>query len=68
MYSISNLSVVFTGNFLFDGISFLINPNDRIGLVGDNGSGKTTLLKLIAGENSPESGEVIIPANKKTET
>jgi ATP-binding cassette subfamily F protein 3 len=65
MYSISNLSVVFTGNFLFDGISFLINPNDRIGLVGDNGSGKTTLLKLIAGENSPESGEVIIPANKK---
>jgi len=65
MYSISNLSVVFTGNFLFDGISFLINPNDRIGLVGDNGSGKTTLLKLIAGISSPESGEVIIPSDKK---
>jgi len=65
MYSVSNLSVVFTGNFLFNNISFLINPNDRIGLVGDNGSGKTTLLKLIAGQMSPESGEVIIPNDKK---
>ena len=65
MYSVSNLSVVFTGNFLFDNISFLINPTDRIGLVGDNGSGKTTLLKLIAGNMSPETGEVIIPNDKK---
>ncbi len=65
MYSVSNLSVVFTGNFLFDNISFLINPNDRIGLVGDNGSGKTTLLKLIAGNMNPETGEVIIPNDKK---
>jgi len=65
MYSVSNLSVIFTGNYLFDGISFLINPGDRIGLVGDNGSGKTTLLKLIAGEIHPESGEIIIPADKK---
>ena len=65
MYSVSNLSVVFTGNFLFNNISFLVNPNDRIGLVGDNGSGKTTLLKLIAGQMSPESGEIIIPNDKK---
>ncbi len=65
MYSVSNLSVVFTGHFLFDSISFLINPSDRIGLVGDNGSGKTTLLKLIAGEMNPESGEIIIPSDKK---
>ena len=65
MYSVSNLSVVFTGNFLFNNINFLINPNDRVGLVGDNGSGKTTLLKIIAGLMEPDSGEVIIPANKK---
>ncbi|NOR86373.1 MAG: ATP-binding cassette domain-containing protein, partial [Bacteroidales bacterium] len=46
-------------------INFLINPSDRIGLVGDNGSGKTTLLKLIAGQMKPESGEIIIPSDKK---
>ena len=65
MYSVSNISVVFTGNYLFDNISFLINPNDRIGLVGDNGSGKTTLLRIIAGYQEANSGEVIIPKNKK---
>lgn len=65
MYSVSNLSVVFTGNFLFNQINFLINPNDRIGLVGDNGSGKTTLLKIIAGLMEPDSGEIIIPNDKK---
>ncbi|MCK5776221.1 MAG: ABC-F family ATP-binding cassette domain-containing protein, partial [Bacteroidales bacterium] len=63
MYSVSNISVVFTGNYLFDNISFLINPNDRIGLVGDNGSGKTTLLRIIAGYQEANSGEVIIPKN-----
>lgn len=65
MYSVSNLSIVFTGNFLFDNINFLINPSDRIGLVGDNGSGKTTLLKVICGIMPPDSGEVIIPNDKK---
>jgi len=65
MYSVSNISVVFTGNYLFDNISFLVNPSDRIGLVGDNGSGKTTLLKIIAGQQEANTGEVIIPKDKK---
>ncbi len=65
MYSVNNVSVVFSGNYLFQGISFLINPGDRIGLVGDNGSGKTTLLKLISGQQKPETGEIIIPSNHK---
>lgn len=65
MYSVSNVSVTFTGRTLFDGMSFLINPNDRIGLVGDNGSGKTTLLKLISGIQEPDTGEIIIPSDKK---
>lgn len=65
MYSVSNVSVVFSGNILFEGINFLINPGDRIGLVGDNGSGKTTLLRLIAGLLEAETGEIIIPNNKK---
>lgn len=65
MYSVSNVSILFSGNVLFEGLSFLINPGDRIGLVGDNGSGKTTLLKLIAGELEAEIGEIIIPNDKK---
>lgn len=65
MYSVSNVSVTFTGRTLFDGMSFLINPGDRIGLVGDNGSGKTTLLKLIAGTQEADTGEIIIPADRK---
>ncbi len=43
---------------LFDNISFLINPKDRVGLVGKNGAGKTTLLRLIVGEQQPTSGAV----------
>jgi len=41
--------------------SFLIQPDDRIGLIGKNGAGKTTLLKLIAGKLEPSSGEVSLP-------
>ena len=58
MISIDNLSVSFGGWTLFDQISFLINPKDRIGLVGRNGAGKTTILKLIAGLQQPTSGAV----------
>ena len=58
MISIDNLSVSFGGWTLFDQISFLINPKDRVGLVGRNGAGKTTILKLIAGLENPTSGAV----------
>ena len=58
MISIDNLTVSFGGWTLFDQISFLINPKDRIGLVGRNGAGKTTILKLIAGLQQPTSGAV----------
>ncbi len=58
MISIDNLSVSFGGWTLFDQISFLINPKDRVGLVGRNGAGKTTILKLIAGLEQPTSGAV----------
>ena len=58
MISIDNLSVSFGGWTLFDQISFLINPKDRVGLVGRNGAGKTTILKLIAGIEQPTSGAV----------
>ncbi len=58
MISVDNLSVSFGGWTLFDGISFLINPKDRIGLVGKNGAGKTTLLRIIDGEQQPTSGAI----------
>ena len=58
MISIDNLSVSFGGWTLFDSISFLINPQERVGLVGRNGAGKTTILKLIAGLEQPTSGAV----------
>ena len=60
MISLDNLTVSYGGWTLFDNISFLINPKDRIGLVGRNGAGKTTLLRLIMGEQQPTSGAVTI--------
>ena len=58
MISLDNLTVSYGGWTLFDDISFLINPKDRIGLVGRNGAGKTTLLRIITGEQQPTSGSV----------
>lgn len=61
MISINNVSVSFSGTELFNDISFVINPRDRIGLAGKNGAGKSTLLKTIVGLQSPDSGSVTIP-------
>ena len=58
MISLDNLTVSYGGWTLFDNISLLINPKDRIGLVGKNGAGKTTLLRLIVGEQQPTSGAI----------
>ena len=58
LVSINNLSVEFSARPLFKDISFVINKNDRIALVGKNGAGKSTLLKIIAGMQSPTSGNV----------
>lgn len=46
---------------LFDHVDFIINENDRVGLIGVNGSGKTSLLNVIAGETNPESGQITTP-------
>ena len=60
MISMDNISVRFGGFTLLDGISFMVNPRDRVGLVGKNGAGKTTMLRLIAGLQQPTHGKVII--------
>ena len=64
MISVNNLSVHFTGEFLFTNVSFNIREKDRIGLVGKNGTGKTTILRIIAGIQKPETGEVILPSGQ----
>jgi ATP-binding cassette, subfamily F, member 3 len=58
MVSLQNISVSFGSFDLLNNVSFLINEQDRIGLAGKNGAGKSTLLKVIAGLQSPSSGQV----------
>src|SRR5512143_2416980 len=58
MLSLEHISLHYGERALFDDISCLIGPHDRIGLVGSNGSGKSTLLKIIAGLGEPTSGRV----------
>ncbi len=64
MISVNNLSVHFTGEFLFTNVSFNIREKDRIGLVGKNGTGKTTILRIITGIQKPETGEVVLPSGQ----
>ncbi|PIF06409.1 MAG: glycosyl transferase family 2 [Draconibacterium sp.] len=61
MVSIDKVRLNFGGFELFRDISFIINPRDRIGLIGKNGAGKTTLLKLINGLETPTTGKISIP-------
>ena len=63
MVSINNITVEYSGKALFKNISFLINKNDRIGLVGKNGAGKSTLLKIIANESKPNGGDISYPSD-----
>lgn len=63
MIAIQNLSVEFSAKSLFDNINYVINRRDRIALVGKNGAGKSTMLKIIAGLQSPTSGNVAVPTD-----
>jgi ATP-binding cassette subfamily F protein 3 len=63
MISVSGLTVEFSGTPLFNDISFLINPRDRVGLTGKNGAGKTTLLKVLSGLHPYDKGQVSLPKN-----
>ena len=65
MVSINGVTVSFGGYDLFDNVSFLINPKDRIGLAGKNGAGKSTMLKILAGYQTPTKGEVSRPKDCK---
>jgi ATP-binding cassette subfamily F protein 3 len=61
MISIDSLAVEFSGQTLFSDVSFSINENDKIALMGKNGAGKSTLMKIIAGAQKPTRGHVRAP-------
>lgn len=60
MISVNNLTIEFGARPLFTDVSFVINPKDRVALVGKNGAGKSTLLKILAGEQQPTAGVVAL--------
>lgn len=61
MITVNDISVQFGGTTLFSEVSFAINENDKIALMGKNGAGKSTLLKIIAGVNKPSTGVISVP-------
>ena len=61
MISVDNIAVEFSGTVLVSDISFVINPTDRIALMGKNGAGKSTLLKILAGVRQPTRGNISYP-------
>ncbi len=61
MITVNDISVQFGGTNLFSNVSFAINENDKIALMGKNGAGKSTLLKIIAGASKPSSGNISAP-------
>jgi ATP-binding cassette subfamily F protein 3 len=58
MLNIHNLSVSFSGEYLFESVTFRIGAGDRVGLVGKNGAGKSTMLKLLSGDMEPDTGSI----------
>ncbi len=61
MISVDSLGVEFSGKVLFSNVSFVINENDKIALMGKNGAGKSTLLKILAGQHKPNQGGISAP-------
>ena len=59
--SFNNVSAHYGSQIVLDGVSFQIDENDKLGLIGRNGSGKTTLLKVLTGREEPTSGSVVVP-------
>ncbi len=63
MLNIHNISVSFSGEYLFEEVSYQLSPGDRVGLIGKNGAGKSTMLKLLAKEYKVDQGTIAIDKN-----
>jgi ATP-binding cassette subfamily F protein 3 len=59
LFRLSDIYKSYGGNEILRGVSFQINPNEKVGLVGRNGAGKTTVFRVITGEEAADSGEVL---------
>jgi ATP-binding cassette subfamily F protein 3 len=65
MITIDGLAVEFSGSTLFSDVSFSINENDKIALMGKNGAGKSTLLKILSGQQKATRGNISAPKEYK---
>jgi ATP-binding cassette, subfamily F, member 3 len=63
MITVNDIAVEFGGTTLFSEVTFAINENDKIALMGKNGAGKSTLLKIVAGQNKPTRGSISAPSD-----
>ena len=62
----SQISKTHGNKNLFEGLSFGVDENEKIGLLGSNGAGKSTLLNLLAGLDTPDEGEITPRKNLKS--
>ena len=63
--SCNNISKAYVVENIIENISFTINDNEKVGLIGLNGAGKTTLFNILTGNLEPDSGEIYISKGKK---
>ncbi|MDB5666993.1 ABC-F family ATP-binding cassette domain-containing protein [Cypionkella sp.] len=61
LLQLSGISLTFGGNPVFDELDLVVQPGDRVALVGRNGSGKSTLMKVMAGLVEPDKGIRVVP-------
>ncbi|MFL6467480.1 MAG: ATP-binding cassette domain-containing protein, partial [Pyrinomonadaceae bacterium] len=59
LFRLSDVKKSYGGDEILRGISFQINPSEKVGLVGRNGAGKTTVFRIITGTESVDSGDVV---------
>ncbi|KIC29786.1 elongation factor 3 [Leisingera sp. ANG-M6] len=60
----SGISLTFGGDPVFSGLDLVVQPGDRVALVGRNGSGKSTLMKVMAGIVEADTGDIVVPPGK----
>ncbi|EEX10541.1 holdfast attachment protein C [Ruegeria lacuscaerulensis ITI-1157] len=64
LLQMSGISLTFGGEPVFSDLDLVVQPGDRVALVGRNGSGKSTLMKVMAGLVEPDRGEIVVPPGK----
>ncbi len=65
MITVSNVSLQFSDRKLFDNVNIKFTPGNCYGVIGANGAGKSTFLKILSGEVSPSTGDVILDPNER---